>query len=172
MKTSFNGLLSLIGAIAVFTTVSVCFSNCSSEDDFGEMEEIISTMAQKKMTRATEDVTPSVPDQDGPGSEEYTVFVATGLTIKINVQWSAGDNSGAYNSGTITSTHEVWDYQNPADQNTWHKISNINIQGKWITDSNIEMKCYYNLKQFIRRNDSIITKDLGRQSDQRTLFIK
>lgn len=52
MKTSFNGLLSLIGAIAVFTTVSVCFSNCSSEDDFGEMEEIFATMAQKKMTRA------------------------------------------------------------------------------------------------------------------------
>lgn len=172
MKTSFNGLLSLIGAILVFTTVSVCFSNCSSEDDFGEMEEMIATMAEKKMTRATEDVKPSVPDQDGPGSQEYTFSVATGLTVYINVQWSAGDNSGAYNSGIITSTHEVWDYQNPAVQNKWHKISNINIQGKWITDSNIEMKCYYNLKQFIRRNDSIITKDLGVQSDQRTLFIK
>ena len=56
MKTSFNGLLSLIGAILVFTTVSVCFSNCSSEDDFGEMEEIFATMAEKKMTRATESV--------------------------------------------------------------------------------------------------------------------
>jgi hypothetical protein len=56
MKTSFNGLLSLIGAILVFTTVSVCFSNCSSEDDFGEMEEMIATMAEKKMTRATESV--------------------------------------------------------------------------------------------------------------------
>ncbi|MBQ8737065.1 MAG: hypothetical protein IJY78_04465, partial [Bacteroidaceae bacterium] len=54
MKTSKKGLLSLIGAILVFTTVSVCFSNCSSEDDFGEIEEMEYTMASKKMTRAGE----------------------------------------------------------------------------------------------------------------------
>ena len=55
-----KGMLGLIGAILVFTTVSVCFSNCSSEDDFGEMEEMEFTMASKKMTRAGEAPAPFI----------------------------------------------------------------------------------------------------------------
>ena len=55
-----KGMLGLIGAIAVFTTVSVCFSNCSSEDDFGEMEEMEFTLASKKMTRAGEAPAPFI----------------------------------------------------------------------------------------------------------------
>ena len=60
MKTSKKGMLGLIGAIAVFAIVSVCFSNCSSEDDFGEMEEMEYTMASKKMTRAGEAPAPFI----------------------------------------------------------------------------------------------------------------
>ena len=105
MKTSFNGLLSLIGAIAVFTTISVCFSNCSSEDDFGEMEEMEFTMASKKMTRA---------GIEGGGNDHYSYYgtpVASGsasvsfnlalFNIDCSLSWSRGFANGTINPSSV-----------------------------------------------------------------------
>ncbi len=92
-----KGMLGLIGAIAVFAIVSVCFSNCSSEDDFGEMEEMEYTMASKKMTRAGEN-----PLFQGinvlPGIDIHYVDLG-GFYCEIRVTWSAG-YTGNYTGNT------------------------------------------------------------------------
>ena len=115
MNVRKKGMLSLIGAIAVFATASVCFSNCSSEDDFGEMEEMEFTMASKKMTRAGE--TPSFQGiKVLPGFDVHYVYLGN-FYCEIRVTWSAG-YTGNYtgNSNCLVSVYPNVIFDNGPDE--------------------------------------------------------
>ncbi len=107
-----KGMLGLIGAIAVFAIVSVCFSNCSSEDDFGEMEEMEYTMASKKMTRfeppapPEDDSTDSIKTYSGSALVDFTFLTGERyynkkLNVELNITTTMNDTCTGCNA-TIT----------------------------------------------------------------------
>lgn len=107
-----KGLLGLIGAILVFTTVSVCFSNCSSEDDFGEMEEMEYTMASKKMTRLEppappeDDSTDIIKTYSGSALVDFTFLTGEkhyrkNLNVNLNITTTMNDTCTGCNATII-----------------------------------------------------------------------
>lgn len=75
--------------LTVFTTTFL-FSNCSSEDDFGEMEEMIATMAQNKMTRAAEN-----QEDVKPGYKGEIILIKT---VKDTLSKDLNVNGHTYNA--------------------------------------------------------------------------
>ena len=188
MKTSFNGLLSLIGAILVFTTVSVCFSNCSSEDDFGEMEEIFATMAQKKMTRA---------GIEGGGNDHYSytgtpvaggsesvTFNLSIFDIYYSLSWSRGFANGTTNPSSVCiesffllSTDE---YAYIKIDNKFHYCKLVyNVCGtpsaRWVEGPAVRLDTRYYLDTIKIENDveTLIDKDNKNniQNDSREIYV-
>ena len=147
-----KGMLSLIGAIAVFATASVCFSNCSSEDDFGEMEEMEFTMASKKMTRAGENLDDytsfwGIPVMGGDTSI-YNVLVDE-FYCDIYIHWTGGF------TGTLSNTRSFVYFEIYA-KNEGELNRYINFKGRnsrWNDNHEIELEIDYDVEQAYNTNN-------------------
>ena len=145
MKTSFNGLLGLIGAILVFTTVSVCFSNCSSEDDFGEMEEMIATMAEKKMTRSAE----NQDDNNGPRENETLILLKT-INKTMDIPYRSLDDYNYIPFSAVNFSYKILVYQKRE-----YLLNEITKEYEWKITERAEIENYDELGTDIEVNSLI-----------------